>query len=160
MTAFNCVGSLWAGGSEGLLTGVVRKEWGFNGLIDTDWTVGGRVTIHQQLRAGGDLGMAEGLDKNFTDLSYNKSSTNRLQFQMREAVHHVLYGWLSTKAQNQKWLENPDSTVSQSFVINGYQWWKPAVTVIDISVGCGCALWLAYLFIPRGKKEQKPDEEE
>lgn len=36
MTSFNRVGAAWAGGSEALLTDIVRNEWGFTGWITTD----------------------------------------------------------------------------------------------------------------------------
>lgn len=54
MTSFNCVGNTWAGGSYNLITGMLRNEWGFDGLVLTDsirWTP--YMYADQMLRAGG-----------------------------------------------------------------------------------------------------------
>ena len=37
MTSFNKVNGTFAGGSRDLCTGILREEWGFDGLVVTDW---------------------------------------------------------------------------------------------------------------------------
>ena len=37
MSSYNRIGAVWAGGSEALLTGILRGEWGFDGAVVTDW---------------------------------------------------------------------------------------------------------------------------
>ena len=37
MSSFNCLGSWWAGGNEALLTKLLRDEWGFHGVVVTDY---------------------------------------------------------------------------------------------------------------------------
>lgn len=36
MSSYNRVGAVWAGGSEALLTGILRQEWDFQGAVITD----------------------------------------------------------------------------------------------------------------------------
>lgn len=95
------------GGSVALLTGVLRKEWKFNGYVDTDWTTGMNENIDEQLRAGGDLGMASALSAGgyfgaqenaqyvpgIADSYKKENATPRLQWQIRNAVKHILYGF-------------------------------------------------------------------
>ena len=38
MSSYNRIGAVWAGGSEALLTGILRDEWGFNGAVITDFS--------------------------------------------------------------------------------------------------------------------------
>lgn len=153
MTAYNCVGSRWAGGSIALLTGVVRGEWQFKGTIDTDWTTSAVSSADEQLRAGGDLAMADNLGEEHA-LTYNANSTARLQHRLREATHHVLYGWLSAAYQESQWDPKVDGqTAATSFVIEGWKWWKVCITAIDVTVGFGCAIWLVALFVPKKQKE-------
>ena len=40
MTAFNRVGSIWAGGNYALNTQILRNEWGFKGATVTDYYAG------------------------------------------------------------------------------------------------------------------------
>ena len=36
MTSFNRAGATWAGGDYGLITGILRNEWAFDGIVMTD----------------------------------------------------------------------------------------------------------------------------
>lgn len=164
MTSYNAVGANWAGGSEALMLGVLRGEWKFRGTVDTDWTADstGRCgTIDEQLRSGGgDLGMAAGLGGGDLGLTYEQSTaSNRLQNQMREAVHHVLYGYVSALAQGEAYALNPDEGFSSivSLRIDGWKWWPLLLATLDLVVGFGCAVWLFLLFFPKGKKKEEPD---
>lgn len=155
MTSYNAIGSLWAGGSSALLTGVLRKEWKFNGIVDTDWTTGTKGTPDEQLRAGGDIGMAIGLSSEY-DIKYSQSaSSNRLQYQMREAVHHVLYSWLAPKVQESRYVPAENSTTITAFTIDSWRWWPLVIALVDGAVGFGCAIWLLFLFFPVGGKQAK-----
>ncbi len=55
MTSYNRIGTVWAGGSKALINGVLRGEWGFDGVVVTDYDNGGYMNPDQALRAGGDL---------------------------------------------------------------------------------------------------------
>lgn len=153
MTSFSGVGALWAGGSEALITGVLRKEWGFNGLVDTDWTTGSKGTPDEQLRAGGDLGMAIGLASEY-NITYSESkSSNRLQYRMREAVHHILYSWLSAKYQGSQYVPEEGETTVTAFTVNSWQWWQILIVDINILVCGGCVIWILAVFWQKRKKE-------
>ena len=58
MTAYNRIGAVWAGGSQALLTGILKEEWGFHGAIVTDYADHHKyMNGDQALRAGGSLRM-------------------------------------------------------------------------------------------------------
>lgn len=57
MSSFNYIGLKWAGGHEGLLTDVLRNEWGFKGITITDAHMYEHMDPMQMLYAGGDVSL-------------------------------------------------------------------------------------------------------
>ena len=55
MSSFNSVGSWWAGGNKALLTTLLREEWGFHGVVVTDYAGPDYMATNIGLRAGNDL---------------------------------------------------------------------------------------------------------
>lgn len=59
MSAFNYIGPEYAGASSSLLQGVLRDEWGFRGMVLTDYFAGyGYQNADQITRNGGDMMLA------------------------------------------------------------------------------------------------------
>ncbi|MGC4421066.1 glycoside hydrolase family 3 N-terminal domain-containing protein, partial [Streptococcus suis] len=55
MSSFNRIGTLWAGGNSDLLNTVLRDEWGFRGMVITDFDGQDYMSPDQAIRNGGDL---------------------------------------------------------------------------------------------------------
>lgn len=55
MSSFNRIGTLWAGGNADLLSTVLRDEWGFRGMVITDYDGQEYMNPDQAIRNGGDL---------------------------------------------------------------------------------------------------------
>lgn len=158
MTSFNRIGALYSGGSEASITGVVRNEWGFKGAIITDWADNGGsyMSIDHQFRAGGDLGMNTSLNGySGAKFNYNASATPRVQHQMKEVMHHVLYSWLRCQYLNKQYNENPESKVKviQTASIESYKWYKTLLVDVNILLGGGALIFLLIAFLPVKKKE-------
>lgn len=87
MSSFNRIGTVWAGGNYDLLTTVLRDEWGFEGMVITDYFMGGYMNQDQAIRAGNDL-MLSTMGGAPTALS---TETNTGKQAMREATKNILY---------------------------------------------------------------------
>lgn len=159
MTAFNRIGTQWVGGSQALLDGVLRNEWGFKGYVDTDWTTGIIGTPDEQLRAGGEIGMAQALGESISYDYSQGATTGRFQRRLRQAVKNVLYGWLSPKYQESIYVPSADEKVSTSFTIQSWQWWQPALVGINCLVYFGSTIWLVCLFVPTKKTNLNNENE-
>ena len=55
MTAYNGINGIWSGANFGLIEGILRGEWGFEGLVMTDWCA--RSHLWQAVAAGNDVKM-------------------------------------------------------------------------------------------------------
>lgn len=58
MSSYNKVNGVYAQGNKGLLTDILRNDWGFKGIVETDW-IGIRedLPVSQEVAAGNDLMM-------------------------------------------------------------------------------------------------------
>ncbi|MFS6553984.1 glycoside hydrolase family 3 N-terminal domain-containing protein, partial [Parabacteroides distasonis] len=58
MSSYNKINGTYAQGNKDLLTTITRNEWGFNGIVMTDW-IGKRADLptEQEVSAGNDLMM-------------------------------------------------------------------------------------------------------
>ena len=95
MTSYNRIGATWTGGNYNLLTGVVRGEWGFDGMIITDYSKGATSYMHtdQLLRAGADVQLTQyGSDY--------RASSNADIYYSKQALSHVLYTVVNSNAMN------------------------------------------------------------
>ena len=148
MTSYNRIGSVWCGGSEALLDGVLRTEWGFKGAVISDYSDHNQfMSLNHAIRHGGDLGMA-------VKLSGSNTTGVRMDHALRDAVHNVLYMWLN--AQYTATIAN-DDYVSSGTMGAVWVWWKPLIYDIDILVGF-LSLVFAYKILFPLKKEENKEE--
>ncbi len=140
MSAFNRIGTTWAGGSYPLLTALLRDEWGFRGMVITDFNLKTYMNTDQMVRAGGDISLSP--SKNFSDTT-SPTSVSAL----RQATKNILY------------------TVANSNAMNGYgeglvykytmPTWIILVIVINVGLVVIFAIWGVYVIRKQYKKMQK-----
>jgi beta-glucosidase len=98
MSSFNRIGSEWAGASYDLLTEVLRNEWGFKGVVITDYNngKGSYMDLDMMIRAGGDLNLFQS-----SWLSTDQASLTPTHVAaMRKASHNILYVVANSNAMN------------------------------------------------------------
>jgi beta-glucosidase len=95
MSAQNCIGGTIGFAHYGLLTEVLRNEWGFKGAVVTDLYPSDLTSLRDMtLRAGGDLFMNQ---KGYYADDYD-STTSRSA--MRHAIHNIAYMVVNSSAMN------------------------------------------------------------
>ncbi len=155
MSAFNDLGTVWCGANYALLTEILRDEWGFRGVVITDWSNSGScggMSVRQGVRAGNDLWLNPyttygGDVLNTSDATDMKAA--------RIAVKNILYSLVDAEYEAEQY-RNMDvddlyqTSGSIGFKDEVFAWWKPLLVVIDI---LGAIVILVLLF---GKsKEEK-----
>lgn len=130
MSSFNRIGTLWAGGNKDLMTTVLRDEWGFNGMVVTDYDGQVYMNPDQAIRAGGDLMLST-----LGDVPTQSSTTEEGQSALRQATKHILY------------------TVANSAAFDIYKpktkWWLVVLIAVNVVLIALAALGLVKL---TGKK--------
>ena len=143
MSSFNRVGAVWTGGSQALIQGVLRNEWGFKGMTITDYTENEKLQdANQQFRAGGNYILSK---SNFNDPGQNNAST-RYKWRLRESAKQVVYGTLLPQYDNYLYNSDTSHKAIISSAKSPWIWWKPllycveGLVIVIFAFGCVCAL--------------------
>ena len=150
MSSYGRIGAVWAGGSESLLTDLLRKEWGFKGTVLTDYADHQDfMNGDQMLRAGGDLwmdGMTQGSFKFST-------SSEAFKYQLRQATKHIIYTWANAMYEAKAYIDNGgDKLLIEQGSIDVFKWWWIICAVVDVLCAGGAAL---LIWTPFRKKKPK-----
>ena len=123
MNSFGRVGVVWTGAHEGLMTNILRGEWGMDGFTLTDYSnTGATYDIFSGIMAGTDSwdnsagGVGTRVDKlKKYDISQDPALANR----MREATHRILYTVANSSAMN--------GIAPSSAIVNVTPWWRALI---------------------------------
>lgn len=155
MTAFNRVGASWAGASYGQNVEILRNEWGFKGMIITDWTNGagiGGMNSRQGVRAGNDLWLNP--SNGGKQLQTNDAVD---MYCARQSAKNIIYATLDSLYTNHVTVSDIelDGITVQSgtgFKAAVFPWWIPVLACIEIVVVGGLAAWVVLAWLPEKKK--------
>jgi beta-glucosidase len=149
MSSFNRIGATWAGGNYNLLTGVLRREWGYNGFVLTDYEVYSYMNTNQALAAGGD-GKLKTVDmSNLFGSSYDLAKNVAYQGYAREAAHHILFTVVNSAAMN--------GYVHGCVFVSGFAYYKFFLIGWNVLAAAGVAGLTFYLVKKiRSRKIKEP----
>lgn len=143
MVAFNNIGTIPAEACSALLNTVLRGEWGFRGLAETDYFGGyGYQDADRMIRNGCDLMLATYATDQST-VTDQESATSLIA--MRQASKNILYTVVNSRAY--------DTAVTMRMPV-----WQIILIVVDVLLVALIA-FLEYLAIKKFlklKKEQEP----
>ena len=152
MSSFNRIGTTWAGGSFALLTEVLRMEWGFKGMVITDYNLSiAYMPPEQMIRAGGDLNLSQDY-KPATTVDESTGMTNEVQLAaMRNAAKNILYTVANSNAMN---------GMGEGVVwVTTMAWWKVMLICINVGLVVAAAVW-GFFDIRHKLKKAKLQEQD
>lgn len=150
MSAFNRVGCTHSSAHGGMMNGILRGEWGFNGYMMTDAVKSAQYFQPREcLMAGNDLMLHSsnnGKIWNFTADTVKDDIV--LQAKLRETVHRKLYAYANSIMFN--------GVDASSGVGGGLPWWAVMFRILGGVCLAGFAASMV-LFIMNARKEERKE---
>lgn len=88
MSSFNRIGTRWTGGDYRLITQILKKEWGFYGIIISDFNTVGYINERAMFYAGGNLNLQIAGLELWSDVDANNPTDVTV---LRSSAQEVLY---------------------------------------------------------------------
>lgn len=159
MSAYNWIGTEWAGSSDELLNTVLRDEWGFEGMVITDYFAGfGFMDADRMIRNGGDLALIS-FDNSGNYLDDTSSAT--ALHHMRRASKNIMYTTVNSRAYAEGnvdeaiTLDIEDGSNASVAFTDGLFEWQIALIAINVVLLIGVIAAEVYVIKKyRGKKEE------
>ena len=159
MTAFNCIGTTMASCDYNLLTNVLRNEWGFQGMVETDF--GPTVNLDAMVRSGNDfmLNASWGGDATpFATAFPGVANSNTGKNAMKKALKNICYTVVNSSAYNK---QAPGATFYYDMAV-----WKILFYTLSAVVGVAAVAGLGFIgyrwfdFSKHPDKYQDPKKKE
>ena len=139
MSSFNRLGKTWTGGSYALCQQVLRDEWGFDGMVISDFNAGtSYMNPDMMVRAGGDLNLCQ--DGKPT-ASGDKLTATQASV-IRTAAKNILYVIANSSAMNGEYTY-------------GLAPWNTILYIIDAVLAALLILWGVFVIRKAFKKAKR-----
>ena len=159
MTAFNRLGTVYAGAHRGLLTNILRNEWGYTGYVVTDMINGPEYMNWRDVTfAGGGGCLTENAydtsiigDPNSADNMKLIEKDTAFQKELKQMLKYDLYTFANSNTMN--------GVTSDTRVVRVHPWWETTLIAINWATGIltlGACAW--YVSTLLKKKETPPAE--
>lgn len=124
MNSFTRIGTTWNGASYAMMTTILRGEWGYDGVVISDWiTDGSAMSYIDGVIAGTDMFDGNGLASELTKYADNAAVAQAV----RLATKRVIYNVVRTNVMN--------GMSMSSHTVKVTPWWETALLTIDIVCG-------------------------
>ena len=154
MNSFARVGAVWSGADVGLMTNVLRNEWGFEGFAITDFSGNPMFTARGIALRTFDAayGVLAGTDTwDSSDVQWTTELTTQYKDcpevvqAMRQATHRILYVVANSCAMN--------GFTADTKIVKVTPWWQTALIVLDVVLAVLVALCIWRLVVAVKRKK-------
>lgn len=134
MNSYTRIGTRWNGACSEIMTNILRNEWGYDGLVISDWDTDGSAMS----KVDGVMAGTDSFDGNKTvdELTAYKDNAAVAQ-SMRTSVRRIIYNVIHTNAMN--------GMTATTKVIPVTPWWQTALVVIQASFGVSTGVFGGFL---------------
>lgn len=155
MSAFNRIGTVFSGGHRGLLTQILRNEWGYNGYIITDAINGPEYMNWRDVCFAGGGGCLDGSNTFETSVIGLPTTPENLekirkdtlfQQEMKKNLRYMLYALAYSNSMN--------GMTSDTRIVPVTPWWETSLYGLSIATGILTAGALVLYIRSLRKKEQ------
>ena len=145
MSSFNRVGNLWTSGSDALVNGILRGEWGFQGYIVTDLVNPATYMTWKESVAAGttNFDSVDIKEEWYAYLNHDGNTLGgdaKILRRLKEAVHHTLYVLANSNRMN--------AVNTSAKMVEVSNWWRVSYRTAKIGgFVAACAGLLGYVAI-------------
>ncbi|MEQ9825420.1 MAG: glycoside hydrolase family 3 N-terminal domain-containing protein [Puniceicoccaceae bacterium] len=154
MSSYNRLNGTYTSESRALLTTILREQWGYEGVVMTDWFAGSNLVA--QLRAGNDL-LMPGTQKQRNELKQALAEGRMQESELDTNVRRILELLLRTPSQQEHQASNrPDlkahAQISRNAAAEGMVLLQNAETTLPLPANAQVALFgnASYALITGG----------
>ena len=156
MTAFNRLGCVYAGAHRGLLTGILRDEWGYTGYVVTDMINGAEYMNWRDVTfAGGGGCLTETAYDDTTVIGNPLNDANMkliekdtaFQQELKQMLKYDLYTFANSNTMN--------GITTDTRIVRVHPWWEKALFAVNGVTGVLAAALLAWYAASVLSKKEK-----
>lgn len=142
MSSFNRIGTRWTGGDYRLITKILRKEWGFHGIVLTDFNTVSYMVLKDMAYAGGN----HNLQIAGTNVWKADSKSAADITVLKQGAKEILYVVANSNAFTE------DFKILMPI-------WQICMIVADCAIICGLGVWGFFAVKKALKNNGEPQEE-
>lgn len=146
MTSFNRAGCVWTSAAEELVNGILRDEFGFDGVVLTDMVTSPAYMNYNGLFAGTDLYLAS------SAASYSEyESSNTFRHAVRDAVHRYLYVVVNFSAAM-------NGVTSNTRYVRALNWWQAtliSLIAVFFVLSAICIVFTGMAYVKGNRRHDK-----
>lgn len=139
------LGTEWQGASYGLITEILRGEWGFQGVATTDMALYNFKGVSDKImRSGADLRMY------FMPSKASDTTSATALHRFRDAVKHICFAYANSNLTQ--------GAAPGAIITYTMSPWKIGLIIADVLVGlliAGGAVWIVLRFLDEKKNPEK-----
>lgn len=155
MTAFNRLGTVYAGAHRGLLTEILRNEWGYTGYVITDMINGPEYMNWRDVTLAGGGGCLTSTAYESSVIGSATSAENMKKIQkdtafqqeLKQMLKYDLYTFANSNTMN--------GITSDTRIVRTFPWWEITVIAADVVFGVATVALCALYVVDLCKKQKE-----
>jgi beta-glucosidase len=121
MTSFMFFNGQWCGGNYNIVHNIVREEWNFQGIMNTDLAGSSSMGAERAICAGTDMLLGTSYNATNKNMAWERCDTIKTREDgicaMKTAAKHILYTYARAAVHREEEVTEKDNTLSRALII-------------------------------------------